>query len=195
MQQGDLISPRGSLDAGTSGFNSRRQTYDLESPLIEQPTAEAAEAEQLRAAARAAEADLFNGGSGDAGAGDPVHDGDRRPSLSSPVYSEHRDSRTLWRLARRNLGASHNFVCCHLYVLLSCLYSSAAVTGHFQMLLLCLCSSAVPGHFHMLLLCRHVHLLLSFAVVTRCNGPACWPPPLPLLLLRLLPPPLLACAK
>ena len=110
VQQGDLISPRGSLDAGTSGFNSRRQTYDLESPLIEQPTAEAAEAEQLRAAARAAEADLFNGGSGDAGAGDPVHDGDRRPSLSSPVYSEHRDSRTLWRLARRNLGAWPDFV-------------------------------------------------------------------------------------
>ena len=102
-QQGDLVSPRGSLDAGTSGFNSRRHTYDLESPLLEQPTAEAQEAEELRAAARAAEAELFNSGSGEA-AGD-VRDGDRRPSLNSPMYGEHRDSRSLWRLARRNLGA------------------------------------------------------------------------------------------
>lgn len=104
--QGDLISPRASLDAGTSGFNSRRHTYDLESPLLEQPTAEAHEAEELRAAARAAEAELFNSGSGEA-AGDG-RDGDRRPSLSSPMYSEHRDSRSLWRLARRNLGLSQH---------------------------------------------------------------------------------------
>lgn len=111
VQQQELVSPRGSLDAGMSGFSSRRQTHDLESPLIEQPTLEALEAEQLRAAARAAEAELFNGDGG--GSGDAMNNDSRRPSLSSPAYEQHRDSRQLWRLARRNLGALLGDVALH----------------------------------------------------------------------------------
>lgn len=102
-----------------SGTVSRGFTVDLEAPLLEQRTAEAAALADLAAVARRTAA----GGEADAAPGSPgpaagpvaaaavatVDGGDAErlqsgPSLTSPAYQEARDSRSLWRAARRNLG-------------------------------------------------------------------------------------------
>ena len=97
-----------------SGTVSRGFTADLEAPLLEQRTAEAAALADLAAVARrtaaGGEAEADPGSPGPAAAAVAAVDGgdaerlQSGPSLTSPAYQEARDSRSLWRAARRNLG-------------------------------------------------------------------------------------------
>lgn len=107
LRESHTMSTRQSID-GLSPHPSatREHTADVEAPLLEQPSAEAAAAAVLQAAARAAEAEAQpNGQRGaTAGEGQPAAL-EPRPSLTHPAYQENRDSRSLWRLARRNVGA------------------------------------------------------------------------------------------
>lgn len=110
------LSPRSTQ--GTAGRSSagisRGPTADLEAPLLEQRSTEAAVAAELAAAARAAESDAREAAAARAAAngeeavaaeegaaGEPRSG---RPSLTGPGYTKHRDSRQLWRSARNNLG-------------------------------------------------------------------------------------------
>lgn len=117
---GSLHPPLDSQGTARSSGNysqavSRVHTTDLEAPLLEQRSTEAAVAAELATAAHAAEADaratIVAAGAasgepnGEAEEGDADAPPSSRPSLTGPGYTKHRDSRQLWRSARNNLGA------------------------------------------------------------------------------------------